>query len=195
LDESAEVLARQNELIENVGKLNDHFEPIEQIAAQCKALRKPQDKLIKQLLDTISAAVKDLQLNKNKDWKELNLKADLDLLKDLQLQLSGNPDEEEAGLLHDTEYFWKQVHKMQSYFPDGVYRDVEGLCKVVTVAEIEAKDWSLSPGRYVGVDTTTDEDFDYEERLAEIHLELEGLNEEAIELAKTISENYKTILL
>jgi type I restriction enzyme M protein len=46
--------------------------------------------------------------------------------------------------------------------------------------EIEAKDWSLSPGRYVGVDTSTDDDFDYEERLNEIHIELDGLNEEAI---------------
>jgi len=72
---------------------------------------------------------------------------------------------------------------------------VEGLCRVVTQKEIEAKGWSLSPGRYVGVDTTTDDDFDYEERLSEIHIELEGLNEEAIALAKTISENYKELAI
>ncbi|MBK9963223.1 MAG: SAM-dependent DNA methyltransferase [Saprospiraceae bacterium] len=65
---------------------------------------------------------------------------------------------------------------------------MEGLCKVVTQNEIEAKDWSLSPGRYVGVDTSTDEDVDYEARLEEIHIELEGLNEEAIALAKIISK-------
>jgi type I restriction enzyme M protein len=64
---------------------------------------------------------------------------------------------------------------------------------VVTQAEIATKDWSLSPGRYVGVDTATDDDFDYEERLNEIHIELNGLNEEAIELAKTIAENYRHI--
>ena len=195
LDESAEVLAKQNELTEKVSKLNDHFELIEQIAAQCKALRKPQDKLIKQLLDTIAAVVKELQLNKNKDWKELNLKGDLDLIKDLQQQLSGNPNEDEPGLLHETEYFWKQAHWLQSRFPEGKYTDVEGLCKVVTQIEIEAKDWSLSPGRYVGVDTATDDDFDYEERLQEIHIELEGLNEEAIALANTISENFKEVVI
>ena len=49
------------------------------------------------------------------------------------------------------------------------------------------------PGRYVGVDTSVDEDFDYEERLAEIHRELEDLNEEAAGLAKTISENFKEL--
>jgi type I restriction enzyme M protein len=72
---------------------------------------------------------------------------------------------------------------------------VEGLCKIVTKKEIEAKDWSLSPGRYVGVDTVTDDDFDYEERLNEIHIELEGLNEEANALAKIISENYKELAI
>jgi type I restriction enzyme M protein len=193
-NEAKSIFELQTKLIETVKK-NQGNHLITEITVQTKALRKPQDKLIKQLLDTIASAQKEYQLAKNKDWKELNLKEQLDQLKDLQLQLSGNPDEEEPGLLHDTEYFWKQAHKMQSYFPEGVYRDVEGLCKVVTVAEIEAKDWSLSPGRYVGVDTATDEDFDYEERLAEIHLELEGLNEEAIELAKTISENYKGLAI
>lgn len=193
LDEYAEVLTRQNELTEMVSKLNNHFELIEQIAAQCKALRKPQDKLIKQLFDTIASAVKENQLNKNKDWKELNLKEQLDQLKDLQQQLSGNPSDDEPGLLHETEYFWKQAHWLQSRFPDGKYTDVEGLCKVVTQAEIEAKDWSLSPGRYVGVDTTTDDDFDYEERLQEIHIELEGLNEEAVNLSKLIGENFKLL--
>ena len=98
-------------------------------------------------------------------------------------------------MLHETEYYWKQAHWLTSRFPDGAYTDVEGLCKVVTQKEIEAKDWSLSPGRYVGVDTTTDDDVDNEERLNEIHIELDGLNEEAIALAKTIAENYKELAI
>ncbi|HRU02473.1 MAG TPA: hypothetical protein P5239_12310, partial [Victivallales bacterium] len=62
-----------------------------------------------------------------------------------------------------------------------------------TIKEIEAKDWSLSPGRYVGVDTTTDDDIDYEERLREIHVELQSLNEEAIQLVQTIMNNFKEL--
>ncbi|MBK8153770.1 MAG: SAM-dependent DNA methyltransferase [Saprospiraceae bacterium] len=168
---------------------------LESIAHLCKTLRKPQDKLIKQLLDAISTAAKEYQLTKNKDWKELNLKEQLDQLKAQQQRVSGNPDEEEPGLLHETEYFYRQAQWLTCRFPDGVYTDVEGLCKVVSQAEIEAKDWSLSPGRYVGVDTATDDNFDYEERLNEIHIELEGLNEEAIALAKTISENFKELAI
>ncbi|MBK8297967.1 MAG: SAM-dependent DNA methyltransferase [Saprospiraceae bacterium] len=195
IEETGSIYEQQNKLIAEAKKAKADIEVLESIAHLCKALRKPQDKLIKQLLDAISTAAKEYQLSKNKDWKELNLKEQLDQLKTLQQQLSGNPDEEEPGLLHETEYFYKQAHWLTSRFPGGIYTDVEGLCKVVNQKEIEAKDWSLSPGRYVGVDTATDEDFDYEERLNEIHIELEGLNEEAIALAKTISENFKELAI
>lgn len=195
IEDITTVYELQNTLIADTKKAKADAVSLEKIAVQCKALRKPQDKLIKQILDSVTTANKEYQLSKNKDWKELSIKEQLDQLKALQLQLSGNPDEDEMGLLHETEYFWKQAHWLTSRFPDGAYTDVEGLCKVVSQKDIEEKDWSLSPGRYVGVDTSTDEDFDYEERLNEIHIELEGLNEEAVALAKTISENFKEIAL
>jgi type I restriction enzyme M protein len=196
LEDYNDVLTRQKQLIADAARATPTIEVLENVARQCKAIRKPQDKIIKQLLDTIADAVKEQQLNKNKEWKALEVQSQyLAPLKALQQQLSGNPDEEEPGLLHETEYFFKQAHWLTSRFPEVVYTDVEGLCKVVTQAEIEAKDWSLSPGRYVGVDTATDDDFDYEERLNEIHVELEGLNEEAITLANAISENFKGLAL
>lgn len=182
---------QQNELIIETRKAKPDIKVLEEIAHQCKSIRKLQDKVIKQLIETVTNAQKELQLNKNKDWKELKVKEQIDELKELQKLLSGDPDEDEPGLLHDTEYFWKQANWLTTRFPKGSYNDVEGLCKVVAQKEIEEKDWSLSPGRYVGVDSTTDEDFDYEERLAEIHIELDGLNEEAINLSKAIAENYK----
>lgn len=195
IEETASIYEQQNKLIAEAKKAKADIDVLESIAHMCKALRKPQDKLIKQLLDALSTAAKEYQLGKNKEWKELNIKEQLDQLKALQQQLSGNSDEEEPGLLHETEYFYKQAHWLTSRFPEGIYTDVEGLCKVVSQKEIEAKDWSLSPGRYVGVDTATDDDFDYEERLNEIHIELDGLNEEAIAIAKTISENYKDLAI
>ena len=195
IEETAIIYEQQNKLITETQEAKADIAVLESIAQLCKALRKPQDKIIKQLLDAISTATKEYQLNKNKDWKELNLKEQLDQLKLLQQQLSGNPDEEEPGLLHETEYFYKQAHWLNSRFPEAVYADVEGLCKVVNQKEIEAKDWSLSPGRYVGVDTATDNDFDYEERLNEIHIELDGLTEEAALLATLIMNNYKSLSL
>jgi type I restriction enzyme M protein len=45
-------------------------------------------------------------------------------------------------------------------FPGGSYVDVPGLCKVATLADIEAQEWSLNPGRYTGTATVeNDEDF------------------------------------
>ena len=69
---------------------------------------------------------------------------------------------------------------------------VPGLVKVVSRAEIEAADWSLTPGRYVGVaPAAVDEDFDFEQTIRDLHVELAGLNDEAAELAKTIATNFE----
>ena len=83
---------------------------------------------------------------------------------------------------------------MASKFPDGVYVDVPGLCKVATVAEIEAQGWSLNPGRYVGVADREVDAFDFAERLGELNEELEVLNAEAHQLEERISENVAMIL-
>lgn len=195
LDDASTLYEQQNKLVADAQVAIPNISVLENVAHHCKTLRKTQDKLIKQLFDAVSSAIKEFQLNKSKEWKELNIKDQLDQLKTLQQQLSGNPSEEEPGLLHDTEYFWRQAHWLDSRFPDGVYSDVEGLCKVVSQSDVQAKDWSLSPGRYVGVDTATDDDFNYQDRLDEIHVALEGLNEEAITLAKAISENYKELVV
>jgi len=79
-------------------------------------------------------------------------------------------------------------------FPDGKYADVPGLCKVATVAEIEAQGWSLNPGRYVGVAERAADDFDFKEKLEELNEELEALNVEARELEGRISENVAKLL-
>ncbi len=184
-----------SQLIEAIAKADATQIKLEPVAELCKTLRKPQDKLIKQIFDLVANSTKEYQLNKIKEWKELGIKDKLDNLKAIHLELSGNPDEEEPGLLHDIRYYWKESVWLTSRFPEGYYRDVEGLCKVVTREEIASKDYSLSPGRYVGVDTATDDDFDYEERLQEIHIELQGLNEEAVLLANTIAENYKGLAI
>ena len=71
---------------------------------------------------------------------------------------------------------------------------MEGLVKLVDREEIEANDWSLTPGRYVGVaPEEEDADFDFKETLREIHVELEDLNTEAAALASTIKKNFEEL--
>ena len=96
--------------------------------------------------------------------------------------------------LKQVRYFWKQAHWLTERFPEAKLRDVEGLVKLVDIKEIEANDWSLTPGRYVGVaPEEEDEDFDFEETLREIHVELEDLNTEAVTLAATIKRNFEEL--
>jgi type I restriction enzyme M protein len=93
-------------------------------------------------------------------------------------------------------YFHTQAEWLQTRFPDADLCDVAGLVKLVSSNELEANDWSLTPGRYVGVATEEeDEDFDFEEALRDIHIEIDGLNSEAADLAKAISNNFKELTL
>jgi type I restriction enzyme M protein len=73
-------------------------------------------------------------------------------------------------------------------FPDGVYADVTGLCKVATFDEIEAQGWSLNPGRYVGTEVEDLEDEVFEEKLAAAQAELRALGGKARELEAGVDE-------
>lgn len=86
-----------------------------------------------------------------------------------------------------------ELEWLTSRFPDGEYVDVLGLCKVVNRVEIEASDYSLTPGRYVGVEDQLDHDFDYETEMGIIKEELKELNAEAIVLADKILINLEEL--
>ncbi|MCP4606067.1 MAG: SAM-dependent DNA methyltransferase [Proteobacteria bacterium] len=84
---------------------------------------------------------------------------------------------------------------MVEHFPDGIYQDVPGLCKVAAQDEIEAQGWSLNPGRYVGVpEREEDPDFDFATVLTTLHEELETLNTEAHGLEERIAGNVTQLL-
>ena len=83
---------------------------------------------------------------------------------------------------------------LEERFPDAKYHDVEGLVKAVTRAEIATNDWSLTPGRYVGVAESDDGDEDFSERFAALHEELRKLDAEAEALAKKIDANFRELM-
>ncbi len=89
-------------------------------------------------------------------------------------------------------YFHRQVAWLQDRFPKAELQAVPGLVKLVDRKEIEGADWSLTPGRYVGVaPPEEDEDFDFEQTIRDIHTEQADLNKEAMELAGKIQENFE----
>jgi len=93
------------------------------------------------------------------------------------------------------EDFSGSAPRMAEAFPDGTYRDVPGLCRVATRAAIAGQDWSLNPGRYVGVapgQVVNDEEFRV--KLEALQEELEGLNAEAAVLQGRIAQNVAELL-
>jgi type I restriction enzyme M protein len=84
---------------------------------------------------------------------------------------------------------------LKENFPDNKYRDIAGLCKVASLADIEAQGWSLNPGRYVGVADRVEDDGDFHERLEALNEELERLNAEARVLEERIGENVGKLLI
>ncbi len=91
----------------------------------------------------------------------------------------------------ESEVWFSHIQWLQERFPQAQYEDVTGLCKLATRAEVAEQDWSLNPGRYVGVvieeDGKTEEE--YINGLLEMNGELTRLNLEARALEEVIAGN------
>lgn len=118
---------------------------------------------------------------------EGNNQAYQDLLNEYKLNLETQDNKE---------YWQEQIDWLIERFPDGVYQDVIGLCKVAKINGedgIKEQDYSLNAGRYVGVviedDGMTKEEF--KDTMLSLNDELEKLNQEAKQLEEQISLNIK----
>ena len=98
--------------------------------------------------------------------------------------------------VRDAETFYAHIRWLQERFPRADYDDVTGLCKLASQEEIAEQDYSLNPGRYVGV--VIEEDGRSEEEFAEelftVNEQLHRLNSEAYALQEVISSNVQSII-
>lgn len=76
-------------------------------------------------------------------------------------------------------------------FGSGKYHDIPGLCKMASRVEIAEKNYSLTPGAYVGVAAVEDDGVDFAQRMTTIHYELLKLQAASNQLMDTISKNMK----
>jgi type I restriction enzyme M protein len=154
------------------------------LAGACRDLVKDIDLVYKLATRLADAAEKDAGARDHDAW-------DGRAIGRLEKELDARR-KEAVEQLKTTAYFHRQAHWLLSRFPDAKLVPVPGLCRVVTRSEIEAADWSLTPGRFVGVaPPEVDEDFDFEQTLRDIHVELADLNREAAELAAKIQTNFE----
>jgi type I restriction enzyme M protein len=159
---------------------------LEVLATACRDLVKDVDLVFKLATRLVDAAEKDANAKEHEDWDRRSIgkfEKELDARR-----------KELVEQLKTTAYFERQAHWLLSRFPDATLVPVPGLVKLVDKSEIEAADWSLTPGRYVGVaPSEVDEDFDFEQTLSDIHVELADLNQEAAALAKSIQKNFEDL--
>jgi type I restriction enzyme M protein len=167
-----------------------HLTELEALASACRDLVKDVDlvaKLAARLVDASEKEVRAAKQNGDANHAEWDGRSIGRLEKELEVRRKVLVEQ-----LKHTAYFQRQAHWLQSRFPKAEFVAVPGLCRVVTRAEIEAADWSLTPGRYVGVaPPEVAEDFDFEQTLRDIHVELADLNREACALAVKIQTNFE----
>ncbi len=174
----------------DLGAQQTRLADLDALATACRDLVKDVDLVTKLATRLVDAAEKEVKKSKeNGDGNHDNwdgravgrLEKELDAWR-----------KELVEQLKRTAYFQRQAHWLLSRFPEARFVAVPGLCRVVTRAEIHAADWSLTPGRYVGVaPPEVDEDFDFEQALRDIHVELADLNRESCALAAKIQENFE----
>lgn len=171
---------------ETITDLTDAVERLAPLATTSRDLVKQADLAYKLATRLIDHCEKELKAKESALWVNRDItkaRKDADAARQAAVEQ-----------LKQVRYFHKQVMWLTERFPEGKLRDVEGLVALVDRETIEKADWSLTPGRYVGVaPEEEDEDFDFEEALRDIHVELEGLNQEAATLAAQIAQNFKEL--
>ena len=163
-------------------------EGLHDMAERCRDLTKQVDLAAKLAGRAVDIAVRELDARESDHWAN----ADINTARKAQESVRASAVE----ALRRARYFVLQADWLQERFPKAELRDVEGLVKLVARTEIEAHDWSLTPGRYVGVaPEEEDEDFDFEETMREIHTELNELNADGEQLAATIRRNFEELAI
>jgi type I restriction enzyme M protein len=166
------------------GALKSSAGKLGELAERGHNLARQIDHAAKLFARLVDSAEKELDARDDEKWESRDVRAAAKELEERRADATAQ--------LNLIRYFVRHAHWLQNRFPDAKLRDVEGLVKVVPFKELESNDWSLTPGRYVGVaPDVEDEDFDFEQTMREIHLELADLNEEAVQLAGRIAKNFE----
>lgn len=121
------------------------------------------------------------------------------LIKEYENKKNEAPETSKDPNIKAKKYWQHQIDWIKERFPNGCYNDVIGLCKVAKLDGEEGiieQDYSLNPGRYVGVviedDGLSEEEFKNE--IITMSNELKDLNSKGLELHNQISEILKEIV-
>ena len=87
---------------------------------------------------------------------------------------------EDIKKIADTYHTWRS--------PTGNYEDIKGFCCSASIERVQALDYVLTPGRYVGL-ADEEDDFDFAERFTSLKAEFEAQLVEEAKLNQAIAES------
>ena len=87
----------------------------------------------------------------------------------------------------------KKIASTFESFRNGTLEDEKGFCAVKTLQDIQAQDFILTPGRYVGIAEQEDDGEPFAEKMQRLTSELSGLFAESHRLEGEIKKQLKTI--
>lgn len=121
------------------------------------------------------------------------------LIKEYEANLAKAPETSDEEDNPAKSYWQANIDWLKERFPEGKYRDVVGLCKVAKLEGedgIKDQDYSLNPGRYVGVviedDGMTEDEF--KKKMAALKEEYSHLSNDSIKLESDIYDNLNELL-
>lgn len=171
---------------------------LEDLTLELKTTLKIVEEVHKTLLKLANQAEKALRASKSEAWDGKRMRKLKYKLKPMNEKRNDEPTIRDitVQMFKDALHFVAQGHWLLHRFPEGKFVDVPGLCKRAALEEIEAKDWSLTPGRFVGVapDEVEDEE-DFIEIIQGMKLELRDLNKESLRLTAYIDANLKELII
>ena len=93
--------------------------------------------------------------------------------------------DEDIAKISEVYHNWRRI--------GGNYEDIQGFCKVASIAEVEANNYFLTPGRYVGTEEVEDDGISFEEKVNVLSENLKSHFEKSIVLQERIKNNLTKI--
>lgn len=171
---------KYKDLIKEYQKILGSKKPFNEIVKELESKQNELKEQAKAEIQKATIAQKDAKAKKEKlkgeTPKQIQIKYD-----ELQAELSKTLNiAQEANWLYEK-------------FGDGEYKDILGLCKIASIDEIKDKNYSLTPGAFVGVAPMASDGVDFSSRMGELHTELLSLQKESNELMDKISANIREL--